>query len=251
MILRTKKLISYFVGRIKEVALKRKEFKSILNKDEIKNWAKAFNDDSKETKFSVNNNPISYFLKMLEGNNGENILREFIKLLKKVFENNEKLNSITGFNKIKNYFEKPMNAEGLISTVTSFLAGLSSIKNGVEFIVDKGKEFLGDEKRYLLSLWIKFVNVLRKIINKNGFKEQYKEELKNLYDLFYNIIKSVFKDVNLETKESQQQNGGILNFLSSIIGSFITKTFKIIDIITPKTIKEWIEEYPNSAKTNL
>ena len=238
-----KKLISFFVGRIKEVILNKKNIKEILNEEEIKKWIKSFQEEN--DKKMKNDNPISYFLKMLEGNNGENILREFIKLLKKAFDNKDNLNKIPGFDKIKEFFEKAENTEGLLSTFTSLLAGLNSIKSGVDFIIQKGKDYLEEDKKGLITIWSKLIDSLRKIVNKGNFKEQFKDELENLYNFFYNIVKFIFKDKELKI-EALQNNSGILGLFGSILNSVISQTLKITNIVTPKTIKEWIENYTNN-----
>ncbi|MDJ1645535.1 hypothetical protein QLQ80_00315 [Mycoplasma sp. M5725] len=235
-----KKLIDFLLGKAKEVIFDKKNINSIINKEEIKKWAKNFGENEKS---NIKNNPILYFIEILGGSEGKNFLEEFLKFLKIMFNEKEKLKNISGFSSINYFFEKQENVEGILSSITSIFAGSSTVKNGVEFIITNGKDFLDEEKKGLLTVWIQFIDALRKIINKNGFKTQYKNELETLYNLFYNVIKQIFEDKDLNI--TSQNNEGILGFLSSIISNFVTKTFKITNIITPNTIKEWIENKDN------
>ncbi|MDJ1648383.1 hypothetical protein [Mycoplasma phocimorsus] len=233
-----RKLISFLIWKVKEVIFDKKDIKSIFNEEQINNWIKEFSKNENNNT-SIKNNPISYFIKILNNENGEKILKEFLKLLTKIFENKEKININSDFN---NYlFKKTENTEGILSNFASIFAGLSTVKNGVEFITTYGKTFLDKEKEGLLTVWTQFINILRNIINKNNFKEQYKKELEILYNLFYNVIEWIFKDLQLEIKEPIKDNG-FFSLISLVINNFVVKTFKITDIVTPQTIKEWIED---------
>ncbi|MDJ1647909.1 hypothetical protein [Mycoplasma phocimorsus] len=235
-----RKLISFLIWKVKEVIFDKKDIESIFNEEQINNWIKEFSKNENNNT-SIKNNPISYFIKILNNGKGKEILEEFLRILKITFNEKAKLENIPGFSSINSFFKKQENTEGILSNFASIFAGLSTVKNGVEFITTYGKTFLGKEKEGLLTVWIQFIDALRNIINKNNFKKQYENELKILYDLFYNVIEWIFKDLQLEIKEPIKDNG-FFSLISLVINNFVVKTFKITDIVTPQTIKEWIED---------
>ncbi|MDJ1648081.1 hypothetical protein [Mycoplasma phocimorsus] len=234
-----KKLIDFLLGKVKEVILDKKDIKSIINKEEIEGWVKELGENRKT---NIKNNPISYFIEILKGNNGEKILEEFLKLLKTFSDKKDKFETFPGFSDINAILEQPENAEGILSGVTSIIARFVTIKNGVDFIVEKGKKYLSNEKmKGILTIWVEFINILREKINKNEFKKLYEEQLKTLYILFYNVIKIFFKNITFSIPNSNGFLGSVFSFASNLI----TKTFKITDIITPNTIQVWIENKNN------
>ncbi|MDJ1648962.1 hypothetical protein, partial [Mycoplasma phocimorsus] len=234
-----KKLIDFLLGKVKEIIFDKKDINSFINKEEIEGWVKDF---AKNEKSDIQNNPISYFIEILKDNNGEKILEELLKLLKTVSDKKDKFKTFPGFSDINAILEQPENAEGILSGVTSIIARFGTIKNSIDFIVIKGKEYLHDEKmKGILTIWVEFINILREKINKNKFKKLYKEQLKTLYILFYNVIKIFFKNITFSIPNSNGFLGSVFSFASNLI----TKTFKITNIITPNTIKEWIENKDN------
>ena len=245
-----KKLIDFIIKKAKDIIHYKKGIENLIEQNEIKEWIKQFKEDKNKNNNSISNNPISYFLKILEGNNGEKILIQLIKLLTKISKKPEELNAIPGFDKLSDLFKKTETKKSALSNITTILAGLDGIKNSVEFIIEKGKIFLDEEKNGLFTIWIKFINVLGKIISKNNFKDQYKNDLENLYNFFFNTLKKVFKDTDLKTNEPNK-NGSIFDAIGSILGNFIIKTFKIDDVVTPDTIKNWIENYKDKKEKQV
>ena len=237
---RDKRIISYFFDKLKDVILKKEDIKNIINKDKIEQWIKEFGDEGQNNNIDKKDNPISYFLKILEGDNGKNILMEFVKLLTKMFDKSNNFNQIIGFGKIISLFKKHENTEGILSSIASTLAGFDTVKNGVDYIIGKIKELVDSSKKGLINILEKFILILRKNINKN--KNQY-SDLSVLYNFIYNILKLFFGDNEIII--TIPRLGGLGNVLTwgfDLILGESRRKFKITDIITPETIKKWIED---------
>ena len=238
-----KKLINFFANRVKEVIFKKREIKDILPKEDIEKWIKEFGENENKDNYPKNNNPVSYLLKILESESGEKILMEFVKLLDIASKKKDELKNIKGLDKVDELLEQPNNTNGVLSTISSFLSKFNAVKNGVEFIIEHGKEYLESNKKGLINILEKLIKTLRKIINKN--KNQF-SNLSVLYNFVYNWIKLLFK--GREFIVSIPNLWGLGNLFNSGFDLLLGKerrTFKITDIITPETIKKWIEDNTN------
>ncbi|MDJ1648211.1 hypothetical protein, partial [Mycoplasma phocimorsus] len=189
-------------------------------------------------KKNIENNPISYFYNILKGPNGTKIFEELLKLLFIFSEQKDNFNEINS-NSIYKLLEEPQNPEGLLSGISSTIIGWSTTKNGIEWLIDSGKNYLDETKKSILDICNKFVQVLRDIINKGNFKNEYRFHLNLLYNLFYNFLKEYFNEITNVRQTSS--NSSFLSILSSFIQTIITSTIKITDIISPDVIKKWIE----------
>ncbi|MDJ1647330.1 hypothetical protein, partial [Mycoplasma phocimorsus] len=230
-----KKLIDFLLGKAKEVIFDKKD-KDILSKEEVKNWVKDFGENGKTI---IKNNPISYFIEILKGNNGEKILEEFLKLLKTFSDKKDEFEKFLEYDIINKFFKKQEKSHRLISGLTSIFAGFRTVKEVVENIIIKyGKKFLNVDNNGMLTILVEFINALRNIVNKNEFKNKYKQELDVLYILFSNIIEIFFANYELDISIP-------IPGFNWLFQNFIINKFKITDIITPNTIKEWIENKNN------
>lgn len=220
-----RRLIGFFIDKAKEIIFQNKDLNSLFSKEIAENWVKELDNQNSHT--IKTNNPISYSLKMLEGNNGGNILKEFIKLFKKIFDKNDKFSNFSGFNTISEYFKKPQKIEGITSSLTSLITGFNLVKTGIDFLSKQLIKKLASEQKYIFNLLLQLIKKLRSIVNKGDFKIKYKEELQALYDLLFNILNKIFGD-----KVVFEQS----LWITSI-------KLKVSDIITPLVIKNYIENY--------
>ncbi|MDJ1648805.1 hypothetical protein, partial [Mycoplasma phocimorsus] len=225
-------LIDFFIKETKKIIWKGKKITDIFNESIIKEWIKNF-DRNKE---NIENNPISYFYNILNGPNGSQTFEELLKLLFIFSEQKDKFKEI---NSIYNLLKEPQNPEGLLSTTLSTIVEWTSAKNGVEWLIDIGKNYLDETKKSILNICNIFVQVLRNIINEGNFKNKYRRHLNLLYNLFYNFLKEYFNEITNVRQTSS--NSSFLSILSSFIQTIITSTIKITDIISPDVIKKWIE----------
>ncbi|MDJ1648724.1 hypothetical protein, partial [Mycoplasma phocimorsus] len=158
-------LIDFFIKETKKIIWKGKKITDIFNKNTINEWVKNFSENKK----NIENNPISYFYNILKGPNGTKIFEELLKLLFIFSEQKDKFKEI---NSIYNLLEEPQNPEGLLSTTLSTIIGWSTTKNGIEWLIDIGKNYLDETKKSILNICNIFVQVLRNIINEGNFKNK-------------------------------------------------------------------------------
>ncbi|MDJ1648376.1 hypothetical protein [Mycoplasma phocimorsus] len=236
-----KKLIDFLLGKVKKVIYNKEKIENIISKDEIKEWIKDFG----ENKENIKNNPISHFIEILKDNNGEKILEEFLKLLKKVSDEKDKFKTFLEFSNINMFFENANNDKNILPKITTFFSGSNTIKKVVDMIIENGKNIFDNEKKGFLTIFEKLITVLRDKINKN--KNKYNDKLDTLYNFLYNAIK-LFSEKN-ELYISIPNPWGLGHILSwgwGLLSNGNDDKLKITDIITPDTIKNWIESNSNN-----
>ncbi|MDJ1648759.1 hypothetical protein, partial [Mycoplasma phocimorsus] len=236
-----KKLIDFLFKKAKKVIYNKEKIEDIISKDEIKEWIKDFG----KNKENIKNNPISYFIEILKGNNGEKILEEFLKLLKKVSDEKDKFETFLKFSNINMFFENANNDKNILPKITTFFSSLGTVKEVVKIIFNNSKKVLSEDQGGLLIILEKFVDALRVIINKN--KIQYKDNLNFLYNFLYNAIKWFSEENKLYISIPNLWGlGHILSWGWGLLSNGNDDKLKITDIITPDTIKNWIESNSNN-----
>ncbi|MDJ1646924.1 hypothetical protein, partial [Mycoplasma phocimorsus] len=229
-----KKLIDFLLGKAKKVIFDKKD-KDILSKEEVKNWVKDFGENGK---LDIKNNPISYFIEILKGNNGEKILEEFLKLLKTVSDKKDKFKTFPGFSDINMFFENANNDKNILPKITTFFSGSNTIKKVADIIIKGGKNIFDDEKKGFLTIFEKLITALRNKINKN----KNNDKLDTLYNFLYNAIKWFSEENKLYISIPKLWGfGHILSWGWGLLSNGNGNKLKITDIITPDTIKNWIE----------
>ncbi|MDJ1645695.1 hypothetical protein QLQ80_01150 [Mycoplasma sp. M5725] len=179
-------------------------------------------------------------LQILEDDNGGTILEEFLKLLKKVSDEKDKFKTFPEFSDIDMFFVNSNNNKNLLPQITTFFSGSNTIKKVVDMIIGNGKNIFNNEKKGFLTIFEKLITVLRDKINKN--KDKYNDKLDTLYNFLFNIVKW-FSEKN-ELYISIPNLWGLGNILSwgwGLLSNGNGNKLKITDIITPDTIKNWIE----------
>ncbi|MDJ1647372.1 hypothetical protein [Mycoplasma phocimorsus] len=143
------------------------------------------------------------------------------------------------------FFENANNDKNILPKITTFFSGSNTIKKVVDMIIENGKNIFDNEKKGFLTIFEKLITVLRDKINKN--KNKYNDKLDTLYNFLYNAIK-LFSEKN-ELYISIPNPWGLGNILSwgwKILSNGNDDKLKITDIITPDTIKNWIESNSNN-----
>lgn len=225
-----RELVSWSLRKLKEKFYDGKEFP---NSEQPIKWLEEFNDEQKLK--TTNDNPFNFILNMLKGEQGAEILKALIKLIKKISDKTDVITKlgITDSLGISDLLKSKQITNTITSSLSSLFLSIGPFKNGLQWLIDKGKNIIKDNKtKSYFSVWLEFAKALRKIINLDSFKTKYASELQVIYDFQYNLLIKLVGDTELIDSSKW----------SSISWFLPTIKYKVSDIITPLLIKSWFED---------